>query len=204
MLFFGRLDAAKGWTKQLHLGALRSVNSRKTRELGPDTGFDCMGDWPQAKSFCAYLDLLERENALPRMILYNVNPADNYVIATAAGSFQNGAIAGKIQYGSAWWFLDQKDGIEQQVNALSNTGLLSRFVGMVTDSRSFMSFPRHEYFRRVLCNMLGREIETGELPQDLELLGGMVRNICFENAQRFLGLETSRYAALSTMKSRHD
>src|SRR5579864_558982 len=189
MLFFGRLDAEKGWTKQLHLGALRSVNSRKVRELGPDTGFDCIGDWPQSQALCGYLDLLERENALPRMILYNVNPADNYVFATAAGSFQDGTTAGKIQYGSAWWFLDQKEGIESQLNALSNTGLLSRFVGMVTDSRSFMSFPRHEYFRRVLCNLLGREIEAGELPNDFALIGSMVRNICFENARCFLGLK---------------
>jgi glucuronate isomerase len=189
MLFFGHLDAEKGWTKQLHLGALRSVNSRKVRELGPDTGFDCIGGWPQAQALCAYLDLLERENALPRMVLYNVNPADNYVFATAAGSFQDAATAGKIQYGSAWWFLDQKEGIESQLNALSNTGLLSRFIGMVTDSRSFMSFPRHEYFRRVLCNLLGREIEAGELPNDIELIGNMVRNICFENARGFLGLK---------------
>jgi len=189
MLFFGRLDAEKGWTKQLHLGALRSVNSRKVRELGPDTGFDCIGDWPQAQALCGYLDLLERENALPRMILYNVNPADDDVFATAAGSFQDGTTAGKIQYGSAWWFLDQKEGIESQLNALSNTGLLSRFVGMVTDSRSFMSFPRHEYFRRVLCNLLGREIEAGELPNDFALIGSMVRNICFENARCFLGLK---------------
>ena len=189
MLFFGRLDAEKGWTKQLHLGALRSVNSRKVRELGPDTGFDCIGDWPQSQALCGYLDLLERENALPRMILYNVNPADDDVFATAAGSFQDGTTAGKIQYGSAWWFLDQKEGIESQLNALSNTGLLSRFVGMVTDSRSFMSFPRHEYFRRVLCNLLGREMEAGELPNDIELIGSMVRNICFENARCFLGLK---------------
>jgi glucuronate isomerase len=188
MLFFGHLDAEKGWTKQLHLGALRSVNSRLTGDLGPDTGFDCIGDWPQAKSLNAYLDLLERENALPRMILYNVNPADHYVFATAAGSFQDGSAPGKVQYGSAWWFLDQKDGIERRLNALSNTGLLSRFVGMVTDSRSFMSFPRHEYFRRVLCNLLGNEIEEGQLPNDFELVGGMVRNICFENARQFLNL----------------
>jgi glucuronate isomerase len=189
MLFFGRLDAEKGWTKQLHLGALRSVNSRKVRELGPDTGFDCIGDRPQAQALCAYLDLLERENALARMILYNVNPADNYVFATAAGCFQDGEIAAKIQYGSAWWFLDQKEGMESQLNALSNTGLLSRFIGMVTDSRSFMSFPRHEYFRRVLCNLLGREMEAGELPNDMELIGSMVQNICFENARHFLGLK---------------
>jgi glucuronate isomerase len=202
MLFFGRLDVEKGWTKQLRLGALRSVNSRKTSELGPDTGFDCMGDWPQAEGLCAYLDLLESENALPRMILYNVNPADNYVFATAAGSFESGDMPGKILYGSAWWFLDQKDGIERQLDALSNTGLLSRFVGMVTDSRSFMSFPRHEYFRRVLCNLLGTEMENGELPNDLDLIGGMVRNICFENARRFLGLEVPNSAGQASTKSR--
>jgi glucuronate isomerase len=189
MLFFGRLDAEKGWTKQLHLGALRSVNSRRTRELGTDTGFDSIGDWPQAKALCGYLDLLESQNALPRMILYNANPADNYVFATIAGSFQDARAPGKIQYGSAWWFLDHKDGIEQQLNALSSTGLLSRFVGMVTDSRSFMSFPRHEYFRRVLCNLLARRMESGELPNETELVGRMVRNICFENAREFLRLE---------------
>ena len=188
MLFFGRLDAEKGWTKQLHLGALRSANSRQRRELGPDTGFDCIGDWPQAQPLCAYLNLLRQEHALPRMILYNVNPADNYVFATVAGSFQEGGEGG-IQFGSAWWFLDQKEGIEMQLNALSNTGLLARFVGMVTDSRSFMSFPRHEYFRRVLCNLLGEEMESGELPNDMELVGGMVSNICYDNARKFLGLE---------------
>lgn len=188
MLFFGQLDAEKGWTKQLHLGALRSVNSRGLHETGPDTGFDNMGDWPQAERLCAYLDLLERENALPKMILYNVNPVDNHAFATIAGSFQRGPEPGKIQFGSAWWFLDQKDGMEAQINALSNIGLLSRFIGMVTDSRSFMSFPRHEYFRRVLCNLLGNEIEKGELPNDFGLAGGMVRNICFANAKHQLGL----------------
>jgi glucuronate isomerase len=189
MLFFGRLDAEKGWTKQLHLGALRSVNSRRTKEAGPDTGYDSVGDWEQAVALGAYLDLLEQEHALPKTIVYNVNPADNYVLATAIGNFQDGSIAGKIQFGSAWWFLDQKDGIEWQLKALSNTGLLSRFIGMVTDSRSFMSFPRHEYFRRVLCDLLGRDVENGELPSDEKLLGNMVRNICFTNARDFLGLE---------------
>ncbi|HZR66503.1 MAG TPA: glucuronate isomerase [Terriglobales bacterium] len=189
MIFLGRLDSEKGWTKQLHLGALRSVNSRGLQELGPDTGFDCIGDWPQAESLSRYLDLLDRENALPKMILYNVNPADNYTFATAAGCFQDGSAVGKIQFGSSWWFLDQKEGIEAQINTLSNVGLLSRFVGMVTDSRSFMSFPRHEYFRRVLCNLLGDEMEKGELPNDVELVGSMVRNICYENARRFLNLE---------------
>jgi glucuronate isomerase len=189
MLFFGRLDSSRNWTKQLHLGALRSVNTRRQQELGPDTGFDSIGDWPQAEALNAYLNLLERENALPRTIVYNNNPADNYVFATAIGNFQGSSIAGKIQFGSAWWFLDQKDGIEWQLNALSTTGLLSRFVGMVTDSRSFMSFPRHEYFRRVLCNLLGGEMERGDLPGDEQLIGSVIQNICFNNARDYLGLE---------------
>ena len=190
MLFFGRLDAKKGWTKQLHLGALRSVNSRASQALGCDTGFDCIGDWPQAAELSTYLDLLEQENALPRMVLYNVNPADNYSFATAIGSFHDGVIPGKIQYGSGWWFLDQKEGIKWQLNALSNAGLLARFIGMTTDSRSFMSFPRHEYFRRLLCDVLGQEMESGELPKDERLVGTMVKNICFENARQLLRLET--------------
>jgi glucuronate isomerase len=189
MLFFGRLDAAKNWTKQLHLGALRNVNTRRQRELGPDTGFDSIGDWPQAAALNRYFDLLESENALPRTIIYNNNPADNYLFATAVGNFQDSSIAGKIQFGSAWWFLDQKDGIELQLNALSATGLLARFVGMVTDSRSFMSFPRHEYFRRVLCNLLGDEMERGDLPNDEKLIGSLIQNICFNNARDYLGLE---------------
>src|SRR5215471_275812 len=146
MMFFGRLDSEKGWTKQLHLGAQRNVNNRSLKELGADAGFDSMGDWPQAAALGAYLDHLEQENALPKMILYNVNPSDNYTLATMAGNFQDSDKPAKVQFGSAWWFLDQKEGIEAQLNALSNTGLLSRFIGMVTDSRSFMSFPRHEYF----------------------------------------------------------
>jgi glucuronate isomerase len=189
MLFFGRLDAEKGWTKQLHLGAIRNVNSRRGREAGPDTGYDSVGDWEQATALGAYLDLLEQEHALPKTIVYNVNPADNYVFATAIGNFQDGSIAGKMQFGSSWWFLDQKQGIEWQLNALSNTGLLSRFIGMLTDSRSFMSYPRHEYFRRVLCDLLGRDFENGQLPNDEKLLGNMVRNICFSNAREYLGLE---------------
>ncbi len=188
MLFFGQLDAARGWTKQLHIGALRDVRSRKLAELGSDTGFDCMGDFPQVEKFCRYLDLLDRENALPKIVVYNVNPADTYALASAIGSFQDGPIRGKIQIGSAWWFLDQKDGIESQLNALSNTGLLATFVGMVTDSRSFLSFPRHEYFRRILCNLFGRDAERGELPNDEQLLGEVVRNICYANAKDYLGL----------------
>ena len=189
MFFFGCLDAEKGWTKQLHLGGLRNANTKRTQQVGPNTGFDSIGDWPQAERLCAYLDRLEQENALPKVVIYNLNPADNYSIAAAIGNFQDGETAGKIQFGSGWWFLDQKDGIEMQLNALSNTGLLSRFVGMLTDSRSFMSFPRHEYFRRVLCNLLGNEMENGELPNDEQLVGNMVRNICFENAKQYLGLE---------------
>jgi glucuronate isomerase len=189
MLFYGHLDSAKNWTKQLHLGALRNVNTRRQHELGADTGFDSIGDWPQAAKLSAYLNLLESENALPRTIIYNNNPADNYTFATATGNFQDSAIAGKVQYGSAWWFLDQKEGIEWQLNALSATGLFSRFVGMVTDSRSFMSFPRHEYFRRVLCNLLGSEMERGDLPSDEKLIGSVIQNICFNNARDYLGLD---------------
>jgi len=188
MLFFGRLDTEKGWTKQLHLGALRNANTRALQEVGPDTGFDSIGDRNQSTALCSYLDLLNKESALPKTIVYNLNPADNYVFASAIGNFQDGAIAGKIQFGSAWWFLDQKEAIEWQLNALSNNGLLSRFIGMLTDSRSFMSFPRHEYFRRILCDLCGREMENGDLPNDEKLIGGMIRNICFANAEKYLGL----------------
>jgi glucuronate isomerase len=190
MLFFGRLDAEAGWTKQLHLGARRNANSKALEILGPDSGFDSIGDFQQTEPLGAYLDLLARENALPKTIIYNLNPSDNYVIATMIGNFQDESIPGKIQLGSAWWFLDQKEGIERQLNALSNSGLLSRFVGMVTDSRSFMSYPRHEYFRRVLCNLLGRDIERGELPDREDLVGNMIENICFKNAEQYLGLNT--------------
>ena len=189
MLFFGRLDAQKGWTKQLHLGAYRSANTRKLAELGPDTGFDSMGDWNQIAPLGAYLNQLESENLLPRIVIYNVNPVQNYAFATMAGNFQDGTIPGKIQFGSGWWFVDQKEGMEWQMNALSNTGLLSRFIGMLTDSRSFLSFPRHEYFRRTLCNVLGNDLEAGLLPDREDWLGPMIRNICYGNAARYLGLE---------------
>lgn len=188
MLFFGQLDAARGWTKQLHLGARRNNNTAAARRLGPDTGFDSMGDWNQVDALGSYLNRLAEENALPKMILYNVNPVDNYSFATMIGNFQDGKIAGKMQFGSGWWFLDQKEGMEWQMNALSNTGLLSRFIGMLTDSRSFMSYPRHEYFRRVLCNLIGTEIENGEMPDSDELVGPMIRNICYHNASEYLGL----------------
>lgn len=188
--FLGGVYARLGWTMQLHLGALRDNNTRLRRALGPDTGFDSIGDFPQAAALSAYLDRLDAENALPRTILYNLNPADNATFAAMAGNFQDDTVPGKVQLGAAWWFLDQKDGIEQQLNALSNFGLLARFVGMVTDSRSFLSYPRHEYFRRVLCNLLGREIESGELPDDDGLVGALVRNVCYRNAVQFLRLPT--------------
>jgi glucuronate isomerase len=192
MFFFGQLDAEKGWTKQLHLGALRNANSRMRRQLGPDTGFDSIGDWPQVPRLARYLDRLNDAGALPKMIVYNLNPADNYAICTLLGNFQDGSTPGKLQFGSGWWFLDQKEAMEWQINALSNLGLLSRFVGMLTDSRSFLSYPRHEYFRRVLCNLLGSDIEKGLAPRDFDLVGGMVRDICFRNARDFFGLGLSQ------------
>lgn len=188
MLEFGRWDAARGWTKQLHLGALRSNNTRLLAKLGPDTGFDSIGDFPQAAALSRYLDALDATDELPRMVIYNINPADNYVLGTMAGNFQDGTVAGKIQFGSGWWFLDQKEGMEWQLNALSNLGLLSRFVGMLTDSRSFVSYPRHDYFRRILCNLLGHDMARGEIPNDPKLVGTMVKNICFANARDFFGL----------------
>ncbi len=174
-----------GWTQQFHLGALRNNNARALRTLGPDTGWDSIGDWSQAKSISKFLDRLDEHNQLAQTIIYNLNPRDNELIATMIGNFNDGSVAGKIQFGSGWWFLDQKDGMEKQMNALSNMGLLSRFVGMLTDSRSFLSFPRHEYFRRILCNLLGNEIENGELPNDIEWIGQMVQNICYNNAKNY-------------------
>ncbi|MGA8409448.1 MAG: glucuronate isomerase [Candidatus Acidiferrales bacterium] len=188
MIFFGHLDAQKGWTKQLHLGANRNTNSRMLATLGADAGFDSSGDWPQGAALGAYCDQLDRENSLPKMIVYNLNPADNYIFATMAGNFPQEGVNGKVQFGASWWFLDQKEGIEWQLNALSNCGLLANFVGMVTDSRSFMSFPRHEYFRRILCNMLGNDIEAGLLPNDEPMLARLIKDVCLDNAARFLAL----------------
>jgi glucuronate isomerase len=188
MLYFAHLDAEKGWTKQLHLGARRNVSTSALHVLGPDTGFDTIGDYPQGAALSAYLDALEMENALPQMVLYNSNPADTPVFAAVAGSFQSGETPAKIQYGPAWWFLDQKDGISAQINALSNYGLLSHFVGMTTDSRSFLSFTRHEYFRRILCDILGNDARRGEIPMEPALMGGMLEDICFRNAARYFGL----------------
>jgi glucuronate isomerase len=168
---FAIWDWEKGWVQQYHLGALRNNNSRMLKQLGPDTGWDSIGDFSQARTLAKFLDRLDKNNQLTKTILYNLNPADNDLMATMIGNFQDGSVAGKIQYGSGWWFLDQKDGMIKQINSLSNMGLLSRFVGMLTDSRSFLSYPRHEYFRRILCNLFGEEIENGELPDDIQWTG---------------------------------
>jgi glucuronate isomerase len=188
-LELARMDAEKGWTQQFHFGALRNINSKAMATLGPDTGYDTIGDFELARALSRFLDGLERDGRLAKTILYVMNPRDNEVVATAIGCFQDGSLPGKMQFGSAWWFNDQKDGIERQIDTLSNMGLLSRFVGMLTDSRSFLSYPRHEYFRRVLCNLLGNDVENGELPDDMDLLGGMVKDICFGNAAAYFDIE---------------
>ncbi|GJM64232.1 glucuronate isomerase [Persicobacter diffluens] len=173
-----------GWAQQYHLGALRDNSIRQYENLGPDTGFDSIGDWPQAESLSRFLGKLDHNDQLAKTIIYNLNPADNYVIGTMIGNFQ-GEVAGKIQFGSGWWFLDQKEGMEWQLNALSNLGLLPCFIGMLTDSRSFLSFPRHEYFRRILCNLFGKEIEAGLLPNDLDWIGQIIQNICYYNVKDY-------------------
>jgi len=185
----GRWNAEKGWTMQLHLGALRSVNSRMAKLVGPDTGFDSIGDTPQIATMGQFFDSLEQTQQLPKTVVYNLNWSDNYAVATMLGNFQDGKTPGKMQLGTGWWYLDQKEAMEAQMNALSNLGLFPRFVGMLTDSRSFLSYPRHEYFRRVLCNLVGNDIEKGELPRDMDLVGSMVKNISFKNAADFFGVE---------------
>jgi glucuronate isomerase len=182
---FAEWDWEKGWVQQYHLGALRNNNSRMMRVLGPDTGWDSIGDFTQGKALASFLDKLDAENRLAKTILYNLNPADNELMATMAGNFNDGSVAGKVQFGSAWWFLDQKDGMIRQINALSNMGLLSHFVGMLTDSRSFLSYPRHEYFRRILCNLFGEEIEKGELPSDIPWIGKVIQDVCYYNAKQY-------------------
>jgi glucuronate isomerase len=182
LLAVARMDAERGWTMQLHLGAIRNINSRMYEKLGPDTGYDAMGDAPIARSLARFLDILESEGKLPRTILYTLNPAWNETLAAIIGCFQDGSAPGKVQFGSAWWFNDQLDGMLRQMTALSSMGLLSRFVGMLTDSRSFLSFPRHEYFRRLLCNFIGGWVNNGEAPADYDLLGRIVQDICFNNA----------------------
>ncbi|MBN2484352.1 MAG: glucuronate isomerase [Bacteroidales bacterium] len=179
------MDFEKGWVQQYHLGPIRNNNSRMFAAIGADTGFDSIGDFKQAISMSRFLDRLDKEEKLAKTILYNINPSDNEVLATMLGNFQDGKTPGKIQWGSGWWFLDQKDGMERQLNTLSTLGLLSRFIGMLTDSRSFLSFPRHEYFRRILCNVIGTDVENGEIPNDMGLLGRMVEDICYYNAKNY-------------------
>jgi glucuronate isomerase len=182
---FAKWDWEKGWAQQYHLGALRNNNSRMLKRLGPDTGWDSIGDFSQGRALARFLNKLDTNNQLAKTILYNLNPADNELMATMIGNFNDGSVAGKVQFGSAWWFLDQKDGMTKQINALSNMGLLSKFIGMLTDSRSFLSFPRHEYFRRLLCNLFGEEIENGELPADIDWIGKVIQDICFNNAKNY-------------------
>lgn len=189
MIYFGELDASNRWTKQLHLGALRNTNSRGRLQLGADAGYDSIGDFPQVELLVEYLDELDNRESLPKMVLYNLNPTDNYAIAAACGNFQGDGIDGKIQFGSGWWFLDQLDGMRWQINTLSQIGLLSNFVGMLTDSRSFLSYPRHEYFRRLLCNIIGNDVENGLLPNDIETIKDMVRRISYGNAVQYFEME---------------
>ena len=185
LYYLAKMYFDKGWVMQFHLGALRNNNARLNRILGADVGADSIGDFNQAVPLSKFLNRLDSEETLCKTILYNLNPGDNEVFATMAGNFNDGSSAGKIQWGSAWWFLDQKDGMEDQMNILSNMGLLSRFIGMLTDSRSFLSFPRHEYFRRLLCNLIGTDVEKGELPNDIPWLGKLVQDICYNNAEAY-------------------
>lgn len=189
LCFFGKEYAKRGWTMQLHIGALRNNSTRMLKALGPDTGFDSINDASIAKDLSRLLNALDLTNELPKTILYCLNPRDNEVLATMLGNFQGGGIPGKIQFGSGWWFNDQKDGMERQMEALSQLGLLSRFVGMVTDSRSFLSYTRHEYFRRILCNKIGTWVENGEYPNDIEFLGKIIENICYNNAMKYFNLQ---------------
>jgi glucuronate isomerase len=192
LLELARMDARKDWTQQFHFGALRNTNEAALRKLGPDTGYDSIGDFEIARPLARFLNQLAGEGLLAKTILYCLNPSDNELLGTMIGNYQDGSVAGKMQFGSGWWFNDQKDGMERQLNALSNMGLLSRFVGMLTDSRSFLSYPRHEYFRRILCELFGRDVENGELPNDLELIGSTVADICFNNARDYFGIAVDR------------
>lgn len=201
LVTFAEWDWEKGFVQQYHLGALRNNNSRMLNQLGPDTGWDSIGDFPQSRALAKFLNRLDTNNTLAKTILYNLNPADNELFATMIGNFNDGSAAGKVQWGSGWWFLDQKDGMTRQINALSNMGLLSKFVGMLTDSRSFLSFPRHEYFRRLLCNMFGEEVENGELPNDIEWIGKVVQDICYNNARDYFNWQHIDETSTSTVKA---
>lgn len=185
--FLAELHWEKGWVQQFHLGAFRNNNTRMMQRLGPDTGWDSIGDARQGPGLRAFLDDMDREGKLAKTILYNLNPADNALFATMAGNFNDGTVAGKMQWGSAWWFLDQQDGMREQMQVLSRMGLIAHFVGMLTDSRSFLSFPRHEYFRRILCQVFATDVENGELPNDIPWIGKMVEDICYHNAKRYFG-----------------
>lgn len=195
LIHFAEWDWEKGWVQQYHIGALRNNNSRMLETLGPDTGWDSIGDFSQAKALAKFLNKLDGNNKLAKTIIYNLNPADNELMATMVGNFNDGSVAGKIQWGSAWWFLDQKDGMVKQITALSNMSLLSRFVGMLTDSRSFLSYPRHEYFRRILCDLFGTEIENGEIPNDVAWVGKIIQDICFYNAKKYFNWEMDHKSA---------
>ncbi|MBN8672583.1 MAG: glucuronate isomerase [Chitinophagales bacterium] len=197
LIHFAEWDWEKGWVQQFHLGALRNNNSRMLQTLGPDTGWDSIGDFSQGKALAKFLDKLDSNNKLAKTVLYNLNPADNELMATMIGNFNDGSAAGKIQWGSAWWFLDQRDGMTKQINALSNMGLLSKFIGMLTDSRSFLSFPRHEYFRRILCDLFGDEIENGELPNDVKWVGKVIQDICFNNNRDYFNWQLDVQPAVS-------
>ena len=186
LVHFAKWDHEKGWVQQFHLGALRNNNRRMLSILGPDTGWDSIGDFSQGRQLSKFLNGLDTSDQLAKTVIYNLNPADNELIATMIGNFNDGSVAGKVQFGSGWWFLDQKDGMIKQMNALSNMGLISRFIGMLTDSRSFLSYPRHEYFRRILCNLFGEEVENGELPNDIEWIGKVVKDICYYNAKNYI------------------
>ena len=187
LVTFAEWDHEKGWVQQYHLGAMRNNNSRMMQQLGPDTGWDSIGDIRYGHSLAKFLNRLDSNNSLAKTILYNLNPSDNAMMATMIGNFNDGSEAGKIQWGAGWWFLDQKDGIKQHLDVLSDMGLISRFVGMLTDSRSFLSFPRHEYFRRILCNVFGEEMESGELPNDIEWTGKVIQDICYNNTKVYFG-----------------
>ena len=195
------MDAERGWVQQFHLGALRNNNSRMLRTLGPDTGFDSIGDWPLARNVALFLDRLDNTQQLTKTILYNINPADNELMATMIGNFQDGSVAGKIQFGAAWWFLDQREGMIRQLDALSAMGLLSQFIGMITDSRSFLSYPRHEYFRRILCALLGDDMSRGLLPHDIRLVGALVQDVCYHNARRYFDFPAQDGGGSATIAS---
>lgn len=184
---------AKGWVQQFHLGALRNTNTRGLATLGPDTGFDSIGDFDQAKPMAEFLNALDLHDQLTKTVIYNLNPRDNEVVASMIGNFNDGSVKGKIQFGSGWWYLDQKDGMEKQLNSLSNIGLISCFIGMLTDSRSFLSFPRHEYFRRILCNLFAEDVANGELPWDEKWLGKMIQDICYYNAKSYFDFSSNNY-----------